>query len=118
MTGRGQQQQVIRRDINLEGQAGSAGFRSDNVPDWSELNLICNKKKKNGPTGFLTPLPSARAHFAVTLAWDAKMSYLVLRTDGLMRLRDTAYTESRQQRGILIRWSDHNTKLALTGSQP
>lgn len=62
MTGRGQQQQVIRRDINLEGQAGSAGFRSDNVPDWSELNLICNKKKKKMTavgsgklTGFLTP---------------------------------------------------------------
>ena len=45
----------------------------------------------------------------LALAWGAKMSYLVLRTDGLMRLRDTAYrreTESRQQRGILIRWSD------------
>lgn len=42
--------------------------------------------------------------------------YLVLETDGLMRLLDTAHwweTERRQQRGFPIRCADHNMKLAL-----
>lgn len=69
-----------------------------------------------------SPLEAHRyiSHAAVDqldLACSSMAYYLVLETDGLMRLRDTTHeweTEKRQQRGFPIRCADHNMKLALT----